>query len=101
MAGVLERLRIIVPLLRRREPDPFATLEIQLRLSRLSGELDMLAGPGIAPFAAAHHARAAELAYDASLAEACALIGADVGRAGGPADRLEMEATLVRDGWTW
>lgn len=101
MAGVLERLRRRVPRLRRREPDPFATLELQLRLGRLSSELDVLSRSGGAAFAAGHHARAAELAYDHSLAEACALIGQGSPAGRGPLGRLEMEAELLRAGWTW
>jgi hypothetical protein len=97
MGRLLRRL----PSLRRREPDPFATLELQLRLGRLSSELDALSGARVHAFAVGHHARAAELAYDRSLAEACSLIGADVPPGRGPAARLEMESTLLRAGWTW
>lgn len=101
MAGVMGRLRRRMPSLRRREPDPFATLELQMRLGRLSGELDELSRPRVRSFAVGHHARAAELAYDRSLAEACSLIGADVPPGRGPVERLEMESTLLRAGWTW
>ena len=101
MAGVLERMRRRVPRLRRREPDPFATLELQLRLGRLSSELTALARPGDQAFAVGHHARAAELAYDHSLAEACTLLGQEVPAGRGPLERLEMEASLLRAGWTW
>ncbi len=101
MAGVMERLRRRIHPLRRRGPDPFVTLELQVRLGRLSRELDVLAAPRVRSFAAGHHARAAEIAYDRSLADACELIGEPAPVGNGPTDRLYMEAALVRAGWTW
>jgi hypothetical protein len=98
--SLMSRMRQRLPQWRRRSPDPFATLELQLRLGRLSSELDELARPS-GTFALAHHATAAILAYDATLVEACRLIGAAVPEGRGPAQRLLMEATLANAGWSW
>jgi hypothetical protein len=101
VSSVMERLRRRIPLGRRRVPDPFATLELQLRLGRLSRELDALASPRERSFAAGHHVRAAEIAYDRSLADACELIGEAAPTVSGPTNRLYMEAALTKAGWTW
>lgn len=102
MSSLRDRVRRRMPPWRRRAPDPFQTLELQLRLSRLATELDTLSRGRAPVFALAHHAAAATLAYDQTLAEACRLIGAPVppGRLH-PSQRLLMEAELVNAGWTW
>jgi hypothetical protein len=102
VASLMDRARRRVPRRRRRVPDPFQTLELQARLTRLSAELDGLSRAPSSVFALAHHAEAATRAYDQTLAEACQLIGAPVpgGRLSGP-QRLLMEAELVNAGWTW
>lgn len=82
-------------------PDPFRTLELQQRLSRLSAELVMLQDESGQVYAAGHHLRAALLAYDQTLREACLLVGVPVGESTGPADRLMAEAGLAQAGWTW
>lgn len=101
MPGLMDRVRRRVLRLGRRAPDPFATLELQVRLSRLAAELDRLAAGDAAAYAQGHHARAATMAYEATLAEACVLVGEDVPPGGGPSRRLLMEACLVNAGWTW
>lgn len=101
MPGLIDRVRRRIHRLGRRSPDPFITLELQVRLSRLSAELDALARGETPTFALGHHARAATLAYEATLAEACALIGEDVPEGSGASRRLVMEACLVNAGWSW
>lgn len=101
MSSLIERVRRRIPGRHRRGADPFETLELQLRLGRLTRELDDLLRPRGRSFALAHHARATTLAYDLTLAEACRLIGAAVPEGKGPAQRLLMEATLLKAGWTW
>lgn len=98
---LIDRVRRRLPRVRRRSPDPFLTLELQMRLGRLAMELDDLAAARVKRYALAHHAKAAMLAYEATLAEACRFVGADVPEGRGPARRLLMEATLANAGWTW
>ena len=102
MSSLIDRVRRRVLRWRRRAPDPFATLELQLRLGRLAAELDTLSRGSASVFALAHHAEAATRAYEQTLAEACRLVGAPVPEgSGGPSRRLLMEAELVNAGWTW
>lgn len=90
----------------RRAPrsDPFAVLELQERLERLSREIVLLEGGGEG-FARAHHLRAAITAYDDLLAEAGRLIGVDVAPETLGTDptvrRVLVEAELQARGWTW
>lgn len=81
-------------------PDPFRTLELQARLSRLGSEMNSLSCEQGARFALGHHARALSRAYDETLTEACALIGVSVSLESG-VDRLMAEGTLVQAGWSW
>ena len=102
MSGLMERARRHLPTRRRTTPDPFATLELQMRLARLGRELDTLAHERVPRFAVAHHAEAATRAYEMTLAEACRLMGLGVAVEGDrPTRLLMMEAELVRAGWTW
>ncbi len=95
--------RLIVGVLARRRPvvDPFETLEVQMSLSRLDREIETLRRSGDR-FAAAHHLRAAVIAYDDLLAQACRLAGVV-----GPVPvrsalhRLAAEAELHARGWDW
>lgn len=87
--------------LRRPPQDPFKTLALQARLSRLAGEMDALSRGPSPHFAAGHHARAATRAYDETLAEACALAGLPVPPVDRACDRLLAEASLMQAGWTW
>lgn len=102
MATLVERLRRRLP---RPAPvrtaDPFRTLELQARLSRLAGELTGLDAGGERRFAAGHHARAALLAYEHTLREACRLAGLPVEPGRGPEFRLLAEAMLSQAGWEW
>ncbi len=81
--------------------DPFRTLALQARLTRLVGEMDALDREPSPRFAMRHHAQAATRAYDQTLAEACALAGLPVPAGHSAADRLLAEARLVQAGWTW
>ncbi len=87
---------------RRPEPDPFATLRVQLRLAELHRELDsLLADTG--RYARAHHLRAAQSAYEDQLALACRLAGVEgLDDDTSPAvHRLLAENALRARGWTW
>lgn len=79
-------------------PDPFATLAVQVRLSRVAAELRRLDG---ARWAAGHHLAAATMAYDDLLAEAAELSGIDVPDISRSVRRLLLEAQLHAAGWTW
>ena len=85
------------------EPDPFRLLETQARLTRLSEEMEKLdrtacvGGRGYAP---AFHLRAAMLAYERTLQEACWLADLPI-TVDGRADRLLAEVSLREAGWTW
>jgi len=81
--------------------DPFRTLELQARLSRLAKEMETLDREPSPRFALGHHAQAATRAYDQTLAEACELAGLPVPRGEGACDRLLAEASLSQAGWTW
>jgi hypothetical protein len=76
------------------------TLVVQWRLSRLAWEIRHLES-GESRWAKAHHLRAAELAYDDLLAEACGLAGVPVPVAVPAVRRLIMESDLRFRGWTW
>lgn len=78
--------------------DPMRTLELQTRLSRLSGEIRRCqAHRG---FAAAHHTRAAVSAYETTLRQSLRHVGADdaVHPAG---DIISLELDLAARGWQW
>ena len=83
------------------DPDPFRTLALQARLTRLVGEMAALDRDPSPRFARAHHARAACRAYDQRLAEACEVAGLPVPTGSGPESRLLAEAGLLQAGWTW
>lgn len=102
MGSLRERMRRLLPAHRRRGPDPFATLELQVRLARLSAELQEMDRERVPRFAIAHHAEAATRAYEMTLAEACRLVGVAPPEGRDRATRLiVMEAELLRLGWTW
>jgi hypothetical protein len=84
-----------------RQPDPFATLELQCRLSRLAGELRELERAGPRAIATAHHMQAALWAYDRTLEDALRLMNLPVPGGGGPVARLLAEASLRSAGWDW
>ena len=81
--------------------DPFKTLELQARLTRLADEMTALDRESSPRFALRHHAMAATRAYDQTLAAACALAGLPVSPGDGSSDRLLAEARLLQAGWTW
>ncbi|SKC75513.1 hypothetical protein [Krasilnikoviella flava] len=95
---------------RRRHPpaaDPLLTLTVQVRLGELARELRAI-DDDRQVYARAHHARAAQEAYDALLREACRLAGLGVvdlptraGEQAESAERLREELELSSRGWSW
>ncbi len=84
-------------------PDPFRLLETQARLTRLAEELDRLDRPacvGGRGYAPAFHLRAALLAYERTLQEACWLADLPL-TVDGHGGRLLAEVALHEAGWTW
>jgi hypothetical protein len=95
--GVLGRL-----LQRLRDtPDPFETLEMQARLTRLAAELRQLDSPADRRFARGFHLHAAMEAYERTLDDACRLAGIPVETGRGAAHRLLAETALHQRGWRW
>jgi hypothetical protein len=86
---------------RRERVDPFRTLEVQLALSRLQQEIDDLLAGCAVRFAQGHHLRAAELAYDQLLVEACRMADVPGLPEGRPLRRVIAEAELRTRGWSW
>lgn len=95
------------PRSRRREPDPFEVLSLQLRLGVLAQQLRALeADPHV--YGRAHRLTAAQSAYDALLAEACRLAGVDVSApplrprvVPDEPERFREEMELASRGWSW
>ncbi|GAA4845739.1 hypothetical protein GCM10023221_25150 [Luteimicrobium xylanilyticum] len=94
------------------EVDPLVTLDVQVRLAFAAAEVRRIeADPDL--YARAHHWRAAVLAYDSLLREACRLAGVDdedVVEPPAPLDaaapraqeaRLHEELELTARGWSW
>jgi hypothetical protein len=81
-------------------PDPFETLTIQTRLTRLAGELNRLEQDG-GKWARAHHLNAAQAAYDRLLSDACGLLEIPLPDGTPPVRRLLAETELRSRGWTW
>lgn len=81
-------------------PDPFETLMIQSRLTRLAGEIQRLEQDG-GRWARAHHLSAAHGAYDKLLADACRLLDIPVADATPPVRRVLAESELRARGWLW
>jgi hypothetical protein len=81
-------------------PDPFETLMIQNRLTRLAGEIYRLEQDG-GRWARAHHLSAAQAAYDKLLVDACRLLDVPVPEATPAVRRLLAESELRSRGWTW
>ena len=82
-------------------PDPFRTLELQHRLTRLSREIWVHSNGTGHEFANGFHSRAALIAYDRTLDESCQLAGVPVPEGEGSTRRLMAEATLSQAGWNW
>lgn len=85
----------------RPDVDPFRTLVLQGRLTRLKAELQRLDGTGRLPFGCGHHVRATLLAYQHTLDDACRLAGLPVEEGTGPVVRLIAESRLQSAGWQW
>jgi hypothetical protein len=62
---------------RARLGDPFAVLDVQCSLARLEREITSLRRTGSRDFAQAHHLRAALIAYDQLLVQACRMAGVE------------------------
>ncbi len=86
---------------RRGAADPFTALEVQYALARLDTLIETVRRDD-ARFAQAHHLRAAMIAYDGALAEACALAGVPLPEQDLDAvSRVQAEAELQARGWRW
>jgi hypothetical protein len=83
-------------------PDPFDALQVQTRLAIVAEHIRHLEEDRHA-WARAERIIAAQLAYDALLAQACRMAGVEVlPRAkGDPWERLREEVELIARGWTW
>lgn len=81
-------------------PDPFATLAVQLRLSRVAAEIRRLENDQ-SRWARAHHLVAATAAYDDLLLEAARLCDMPIPDATPPVRRLIVESELRDQGWSW
>jgi hypothetical protein len=81
-------------------PDPLQALTVQCRLSRIAWEIHHLERDD-ERWARAHHLKAAEIAYDDLLAEACRMAGLPLPDGPRPVRRLIMESDLQSRGWTW
>jgi hypothetical protein len=81
-------------------PDPLRTLTVQWRLTRIAWEIRQLERDE-QRWAKAHHLRAAEIAYDDLLAEACRLSSLPLPDGTRAVRRLIMESDLRAQGWTW
>lgn len=83
-------------------PDPFDALQVQTRLAIVAEHIRRLEEDRHA-WARAERIIAAQLAYDALLAQACRMAGVEVlPRAkGDPWERLREEVELIARGWTW
>lgn len=102
MKDVLDRVRRrLIGRVGHAAPDPFRTLELQARLSRLSKEMEALGCEPTPRFARRHHGQAATRAYDQTLAESCRVAGLAVPHVDGPSERLLAEASLLQAGWSW
>ena len=86
---------------RRRVEDPFATLKVQMQLSRLSSEILALERGERGAYARGFHLQAAILAYERALEEGCRLAGAGAVDGSGAVNRLIAESELRSRGWTW
>jgi len=82
-------------------PDPFETLAMQQRLSRLSAELRAIDHPGCRSLGTYHHTKAAQEAYERTLDDACRIAGLPVEPGRGPSHRLLAEVALESAGWRW
>ncbi|TDD72415.1 hypothetical protein E1262_03705 [Jiangella aurantiaca] len=80
--------------------DPFETLTVQLRLTRVVGEIRRLECDQ-GRWARAHHLAAATRAYDDLLIDAARLAGMPVPDAPPPVRRMMIESALRHDGWSW
>ncbi len=101
MRSVLARLLPGVVRDRTSDADPFETLELQARLSRLSQEVRRLDAAGHGRIGTWHHLRAAQEAYERTLDDACRLAGIEIEPGRGVAHRLLAEAALAERGWRW
>ena len=81
-------------------PDPFEPLRLQLSLARLAAEVERQRADDQG-YARAHHVRAAVVAYDDLLEEACRVTGVVLPRMEAGPWRIMAEAELQARGWEW
>jgi hypothetical protein len=99
--GVRAVLTRLLPWTRRSTADPFATLALQQRLTRLSGELRALDAADRLRMGGWHRVTALQEAYERTLDDACRLAGIEVDAGRGASHRLLAEAALEAHGWRW
>ncbi|WP_129669724.1 hypothetical protein [Phytoactinopolyspora endophytica] len=81
-------------------PDPFDTLTVQYRLTRVAAEIKVLERDG-RRWARGFHLVAATAAYDGLLCDAARMSGVPIPDADPPVRRLILEPELRRIGWNW
>jgi hypothetical protein len=91
-----------IPLLNRSTPpDPFETLQVQIRLHAVAVEIRELE-TDCTVYARAARLEARAQAYDALLRNACELAGVvDLDEATGRDGRMQRELELAERGWSW
>lgn len=85
---------------RRQDVNPFSALEVQISLARVEAHIDELLADE-RRFARGHHLRAARLAHDHLLAQACRMAGVIDLPTDPQVRRVIAEAELRSRGWTW
>lgn len=85
---------------RREQVDPFSALEVQISLARLETHIEQLLADE-RRFARGHHLRAARLAYDHLIEQACRMAGVSDLPQDPQVRRVLAEAELRSRGWTW
>ncbi len=85
---------------RRVDVDPFSALEVQVSLGRVETHIEALLADE-SRFARGHHLRAARLAYDHLLDQACRMAEVTDLPRDPQVRRVLAEAELRSRGWTW
>lgn len=85
---------------RRNDVDPFSALEVQISLARVEAHIESLLADE-SRFARGHHLRAARMAYDHLLDQACRMAGVTDLPEERQVWRVIAEAELRNRGWTW
>ncbi len=85
---------------RRGDVNPFSALEVQVSLARVEAHIESLLEDE-QRFARGHHLRAARMAYDHLLEQACRMAGVTDLPDDRQVRRVIAEAELRSRGWTW